>query len=227
MMLVATWLFGSLARDEQAEGSDTDLLMVNLNDETKHVSAGHLSLFTYSWRQLESDARSGDLFVCHLVREAKPLLDPEDYLARLRHLFVLRSTYRDEIEHAVDLGWYLVLFGSDLGPSLLAKRVLWCLRTILIAQSAERGTPIFAPERLAASTGSQAAREILRNRRDGRSELASRQLLRAFLEAEAPLHLYGTDMGPEAFRKRFEATTNKVALRTLMLKEQSAVWYEG
>lgn len=227
MMLAATWLFGSLARDEQAEGSDTDLLMVNLDDETKHVSVGHLSLFTYSWRQLESDARSGDLFVCHLVREAKPLLDPEDYLAKLRHLFVLRATYRDEIERAVDLGWYLVLFGADLGPSLLAKRALWCVRTILIARSAERRAPIFAPGRLAASTGSLAAREILGDRRGARDGLASRQLLRAFLDAEAPLHRYGMLMDQEAFRQRFDATSNKVALRTLLQEEQSNPWYEG
>ncbi len=82
MPIAATLLFGSLARADQSEGSDTDLLMIGLDEETRHVSIGNLSLFLYPWRQLEQDARDGDLFVCHLVREAKPLIDPDNYLPK-------------------------------------------------------------------------------------------------------------------------------------------------
>ena len=73
-----------MARADNSAGSDTDLLMINLKDEMRHVSVGHLSLFIYPWRQLEEDARLGDLFSCHLVQEAKPLVDPDGYLPRLQ-----------------------------------------------------------------------------------------------------------------------------------------------
>ena len=80
MAVAATLLFGSLARNDHSEGSDTDLLMINLDDETRHISIGKLSLFLYPWNQLEQNARDGDLFICHLVREAKPIIDPHNYL---------------------------------------------------------------------------------------------------------------------------------------------------
>lgn len=145
MAVAATFLFGSIARGDQSAGSDTDLLMVNLKDETRHVSIGHLSLFLYPWHQLKQDARAGDLFVCHLVCEAKPLLDPDSYLPKLRAAFAFRSTYQDEINRATDFGWYLVKFGGDLNSQLLAKRALWCIRTVLIARSAERRDPCLCP----------------------------------------------------------------------------------
>src|SRR5690606_11723743 len=161
-------------------GSDTDLLMINLNDETRHVSIGRLSLFLYPWRQLERNARNGDLFICHLVREARPLIDPDSYLPKLRGAFEFRSTYQDEITRATDFGWYLVKFGSELNSQLLAKRALWCVRTILIARSAERRDPVFAPQRLAEQTRSASARELLDNRRSLQDDKVVRESLRQF-----------------------------------------------
>ena len=145
MPVVATLLFGSLARADQSEGSDTDLLMISLDGETHHVSIGHLSLFLYPWHALENNARDGDLFVCHLVCEARPLFDPDGYLPKLKEAFRFRSDYMTEIAHATDLGWYLVKYGDELNSHRQAKRALWCLRTILIARSAERRAPVFAP----------------------------------------------------------------------------------
>jgi hypothetical protein len=124
MAIAATLLFGSLARADHSEGSDTDLLMINLDDDTRHVAVGHLSLFVYPWHQLKQDAHDGDLFVCHLVREAKALVDPDSYLAKLQQAFRFRLTYKDEIGRATDFGWYLVLFGEELNSPLLTKRAL-------------------------------------------------------------------------------------------------------
>lgn len=227
MTIAATLLFGSLARDDHAEGSDTDLLMINLDDVTRHVSVGHLSLFVYPWRQLKRDAYGGDLFVCHLVREAKPLIDPDNYLTKLQRAFRFRSTYRDEIGRATDFGWYLVLFGEDLNSSLLTKRALWCIRTILIARSAERRVPVFSAKQLAEETRSAAARELLSSRRHPPDAATVRQSLRLFLESETPFHgnLASTDR--QAFLDRFSATSNKVALQTLRQEEVSRAGYSG
>jgi hypothetical protein len=225
MAIAATLLFGSLARADQSEGSDTDLLMVNLKEETRHVSVGHLSLFVYPWRQLKQEAHSGDLFVCHLVREAKALVDPDGYLAKLQKSFQFRSTYEDDIGRAADFGWYLVLFGHELNSALLAKRAIWCIRTILIARSAERRDPVFAPHRLAEQTRSAAAHELLSNRHRPRDDAAVRQLLRVFLEAEALSDRGLQDADRADFLEKFVATSNKVALQTLRQEEDSRAGY--
>ena len=221
MAIVATLLFGSLARADHSEGSDTDLLMVSLNKDTRHVSVGHLSLFLYPWPQLQQDAREGDLFVCHLVREARPLIDPDKYLVKLQSAFRFRSSYQSDIDRAVDLGMYLARFGDELNSTLLTKRALWCIRTILIARSAERRNPVFAPQRLAEETGSAAARELLTNRHIHRERAAVQQRLRSFLKEEAHLSQFLETAARDNFRERFDATSNRVALQTLRQDEDS------
>ena len=225
MAVAATLLFGSRARADHTEGSDTDLLLVNLGKETRHSSVGHLSLFLYPWRALEQDARDGDLFVCHLVQEAKPLVDPLDYLPRLRSAFQFRSTYEDEIRRAADLGWFLVRFGDELNPLLQAKRALWCIRTILIARSAEHRNPVFAPKQLAERTRSASGRELLTHRRHRYDDAILRASLRRFLEEEAPPDSAFEYINRDTFLDRFNATSNKVALQTLRQEEESQADY--
>jgi predicted nucleotidyltransferase/nucleotide-binding universal stress UspA family protein len=225
MSVVATLLFGSLARSDQCEGSDTDLLMISLGKERRHVSIGHLSLFLCPWSQLAQDAQDGDLFVCHLVREAKALIDPDDYLPRLRRAFQFRSTYEAETRRAAELGWYLVRFGKELNASLLARRSLWCIRTILIARSAEQRDPIFAPQRLAERTHSEPARELLNERRQQRDEAVLRASLRQFLVDETPADPVLELCDRSAFVKKFVASSNKVALQTLLQGEKSQMGY--
>lgn len=225
MAIAASLLFGSLARADHGEGSDTDLLMINLENEMRHVTIGHLSLFIYPWRQLEQDAQSGDLFTCHLVQEAKALLDPDDYLARLRRLFRFRQSYQEEVERASDLGWYLVLFGDELNSELLAKRVLWCVRTALIARSAEQRAPVFAPQELANRTRCQPARDLLTHRHHQRDNESLRQTLRAFLETELLLTPFPIGADRNMFLTQFVATSNKVALQTLKQEDKSQATY--
>lgn len=227
MAVAATLLFGSLARGDHSEGSDTDLLMINLDDETRHVSIGRLSLFLYPWHQLKQAARDGDLFVCHLVREARPLIDPDSYLAKLRDAFEFRSTYHDEITRATDLGWYLVGFGSELNSHLLVKRALWCIRTILIARSAEQRNPVFSPQQLAEQTRSASARDLLVSRRRPHDDTVVRETLRQFLSDEAPGCRTLERTNRDAFLKRFAETSNKVALQTLRQEERSEEYHLG
>jgi hypothetical protein len=109
--------------------------MVSLDKDTRHVSVGHLSLFLYPWPQLQQDARDGDLFVCHLVREAKPLIDPDKYLVKLQSAFRFRSSYQSEIDRAVEFGMYLARFGDELNSTLLTKRALWCSEVNMVQSS--------------------------------------------------------------------------------------------
>ncbi len=227
MIIVATLLFGSLARADHSEGSDTDLLMVCLDEETRHVTAGHLSLFVYPWHELQQHAHDGDLFVCHLAREAKPLIDPNNYLTKLQSAFQFRSSYQGEIDRAKDLGMYLARFGDELNSILLAKRALWCIRTILIARSAERRDPVFAPKRLAEETESAAARDLLTNRHIHRDSATVRARLRSFLDEETQSNTILETADRAYFIERFDATSNIVALQTLRQEQQSRASYFG
>lgn len=227
MAVAATLLFGSLARSDHSEGSDTDLLMVNLAKDTRHVSVGRVSLFLYPWRQLERDAHQGDLFVCHLVHEAKPLFDPDGYLPKLQQAFQFRPDYQGEISRAAEFGWYLAKFGDELNPALLRKRTLWCIRTMLIARSAERRAPVFSPRQLAEQTRSAAARDLLTNRHGPHDHGILRRSLRSFLDQESPSTSSLQVLDRQAFIDRFAATSNKVALQTLRQEEQSQAGYTG
>jgi hypothetical protein len=225
MVIAASLLFGSHARDDHEDGSDTDLLMINLENETRHISVGNLSLFVYPWHKLLQDSQSGDLFTCHLVQEAKALVDPDNYLAQLRASFRLRQSYKEEIDQASDLGWYLALFGDDLNLALLTKRVLWCVRTALIARSAEQQAPIFAPNELAKRTRSQSARDLLTRRHHKRDSASLRQTLQRFLETELPLTRPPISADRSWFFTQFVKTSNKVALQTLKQEDQSRTGY--
>lgn len=225
MPAVAILLFGSLARADQSDESDTDLLVVTLDGETRHISVGHLSLFLYPWSTLETNARNGDLFVCHLVCEAKPLFDPDGYLPKLKEAFRFRSDYMVEIAHATDLGWYLARYGDDLNSHLQAKRALWCIRTILIARSAERRDPVFAPQLLANETNSIAGRDLLARRHGPRDGAEVRHSLRLFLEEETISVPFSEQADRAAFIERFMTTSNEVALKTLQQEDDSQAGY--
>ena len=225
MPAVAILLFGSLARADQSDDSDTDLLVVTLDDETRHISVGHLSLFFYPWSTLEINARNGDLFVCHLVREARPLFDPDGYLPTIQEAFRFRSDYMLDIAHAIDLGWYLAIYGDDLNSHLQAKRALWCIRTILIARSAERREPVFAPQLLAKQTQSIAGRDLLARRHSSIDSAEVRHSLRRFLEEETTSAFFNEQADRTAFIERFRMTSNEVALKTLQQEDDSQVGY--
>jgi hypothetical protein len=227
MPVAATLLFGSLARADQTEGSDTDLLLIGLEEEIRHVTVGHLSLFLYPWSQLERDARDGDLFVCHIVQEAKPLIDPDGYLKRLQQAFQYRQSYSEEIARATDFAWFLARFGTELNPQLFLKRALWCVRTILIARSVEARQPVFAPARLADTLSSVPARNLLLDRRTARDRAAVQEALRDFIVRDQAGDRWLASINRAAFIERFEITANKVALQTLRQEVDSQANYRN
>lgn len=215
MTISAIWLFGSRARNQQTRGSDTDLLLVGGEDRTRHVSIGHLSMFFYAWEKLLEDAQGGNLFTCHIVREAVPIYDPDCFLDKLSENFVLRRSYATEIQQASELGWFLDRYGSELRAALVAKRMIWCIRTILIARSAEVGAPVFSPEALIQLTRSNSARELLAERHQRHADAVMRHKFRLFLKEEAmPLPLADT-LSMEQFEARFHSTGNHVALQAM------------
>lgn len=210
----AILLFGSRARKDYSRGSDTDLLLVSPPGTPKHKSIGHLSMFFYPWEKLTSDARDGDLFVCHIVREAKPVFDPLGQLEQLRSQFQLRTSYAREISCARDLGWFLDRHAGALSSSVVVRRMIWCIRTLLIARLAERGTPIFAPLELVKEAPSCAA-ELLVDRHQRRLDVTMRQRFRQYMTLEDPHPALPNGASIDDYKSLFIQTSNKVGLQTI------------
>ena len=177
-------------------------------------------MFYYPWQKLLTDARNGDLFVGHLVQEARPLSDPLDQLGELRSSFRLRANYRREIEHASDLGWFIARFPHHLKPSLTVKRMVWCVRTILIAQLAEEGKLVFAPTRLAKLAGSKAATDLLIERRRRLPDDKMQRTFRRFLLMSTERQRWHGEKAEDYFIQRFSETSNEVALKALQQNTQ-------
>ncbi len=213
--VLAVLLFGSLARGERFEGSDVDLLFVQERGEMRHSTVDEISIYYYPWEELRDRASSGDLFACHLVFEAKAIVDPGWRLAELRAAFSFKESYGEEIGHAADLGWFLVRYAEVTDPALVRKRMIWCVRTILIARSAEARSPVFSPKVLADGTRSEAGRELLLERHDRGADALMRDRLRLFLEREAPCDIFHREATFDAFVARFEQTGNRTARHTV------------
>jgi hypothetical protein len=176
-------------------------------------------MFFYPWHKLLADAAAGDLFAGHIALEGKPISDPHDQLRELKRTFKLRPTYAVEISHALDFGWFIVRFPEMLKPSLAAKRMIWCVRTILIAGSAEAGKPIFAPAELGKSTQSAAAKELLLARRRRKLTKPMLSLFEQFLSEEDSDPDWHRQATSGQFTDRFVETANEVALKTLRQNE--------
>ena len=210
----AILLFGSRAREDNRRGSDTDLLLIAPPSAPRHKSIGHLSMFFYPWKKLADDARTGDLFVCHIVQEAKPVFDPSHQLERLRELFRLRASYAGEINMARELGWMLDHHAGQFNSQVVVRRMIWCVRTILISRLAERGTPQFAPEALAA-IASPSATEILADRHQRKLNVAMRHRFRQFIIEEGGGPPLRGETTIEDYRDYFARAGNQVALQTI------------
>jgi hypothetical protein len=212
--IAAILLFGSRARADNSRGSDTDLLLISPPGTPKHKSIGHLSMFFYPWEKLVGDARDGDLFVCHIVREAKPVFDPLGKLDQLRSQFRLRNSYAREIAFASDLGWFLDHHARALNSYVVVRRMIWCVRTILIARLAERGTPVFSPLELALAAPPYTA-DLLADRHKRRVDTAMRQRFRRYMMQEALSPALASEATIDDYRSLFARTGNKVGLQTI------------
>jgi Nucleotidyltransferase domain len=216
MSVSAIALFGSRARGDHEPGSDTDLLLITSEPTPRHVTKDNLSLSFYPYEDLIVRAERGDLFVCHVVKEAKVLYDNDGHFEILRSSFRLRKSYSPEVQQASDLGWFLARFGQILDdPALVTRRIAWCVRTILIARSAESGAPVFSVEALTEFSGLPSVRRLIRQKADSKVTSQATGDLKQFLihrGLEDPVAHAETT---EPYRVRFSETSNDIAIQTL------------
>ena len=212
--VLAVALFGSRARGDAAPNSDVDLLMITTERRVRHATMGNISFYLYPWAKLLRAARVGDLFVCHIVREAKHLHDPGKCFAKLSEAFRFKHSYAPEIENAADLGWFIVHKAKELPGQLATKRIAWCVRTILIAKAAERRQPVFSATTLARSSASRHVHRLITQKANTRLTQSDLTLFAQFLNEQGlsdPIPVGDT----ESFVARFKAHHNSVAMRTV------------
>jgi predicted nucleotidyltransferase len=216
MSVSAIALFGSRARGDHEPGSDTDLLLVTSEPAPRHVTRGNLSLSLYPYEDLVVRARQGDLFLCHVVKEAKVLYDTDGHFEVLRSSFRLRKSYSSEVRQASDLGWFLARFGEILDdPALVTRRIAWCVRTILIARSAESGSPVFSVEALTEFSGLPSVRRLIRQKAESKVTSQATSDLKQFLIQRGLEDPVTHAESAEPYRLWFSETSNDVAIQTL------------
>jgi len=222
MTISAMFLFGSHARGDEDIYSDTDLLLISHDDRPQHVQKGHLSTSIYPLDDLLRRAQQGDLFVCHIVREAKAIYDPTNQLDLLRDHFILRASYAPEITQASDLGWFIVDYGHEARfQSLLNRRIAWCVRTILIAKSAEQKRPVFSAAELAAFAASSDVLRLIKNKETDRADPNALSMLGNFLLSFGKARFQRNVTSYGAYVKHFSETRNSVALSLIKAEASS------
>lgn len=152
MAIMSMALYGSRARNDHTSESDTDLFAITSDERYQMVFHGTTNIACYPRNLAMSRAEGGDLFFLHIVREAVVMYDPDSSFEKMQSAFKLRDNYSDDIFKAVELGIAL-LFNIENYKNYfyINKRLVWCLRTILIALSAERGSPVFSAKELAST----------------------------------------------------------------------------
>ena len=173
-MLLSLVLYGSRARGDHRQKSDVDLLgVIEDGPIQKEMSAGGTSLYHYPSKLLMKKAENGDLFVLHLVEEGIVLHDSLDLFKTVKTSFQYKEDYSDEIASG-----YLVIKFFIERPHLLRgraarKRLVWAIRTILIARCAERRQACFSSTALARVSGIPALKGVIdhRNQPNGKELL--------------------------------------------------------
>ncbi|PAW49523.1 nucleotidyltransferase [Pseudomonas moraviensis] len=149
MAILSLVVYGSRAREDYSVDSDTDLFAITDDERYEMIVEGTTNIACYPMAQAISRAEGGDLFFMHITLEAKAIYDPSGAFDKVRKSFAKKENYTSEISNASELGFALVAHAKNIQDYyLLNKRLAWCLRTILIARSAERGCPTFSKEGL-------------------------------------------------------------------------------
>lgn len=161
-MLETLILYGSAARDDLKSHSDVDLFGIGAQHDYSMTVKKRVNLALYSMHDSLQMAKSGELFMLHIIKEGKVLYDSKSNFQKLKISFEYKSQYDKEIKFATELGWALVYHGKYSDNSIiLNKRIAWCVRTILIALSAEQRDPKFSARELSKFSGTSNVEELI------------------------------------------------------------------
>lgn len=142
-------LFGSTARYEREIDSDIDLLGVYENNVIHNRSSSLVNIYLYPEKTLIEKMESGDLFALHLVKESLPIYGDE-LLSDIFSNFKYKENYLHEISIALFISKILIdNYDSIKNKDVANKKLSWCIRTAIIAISAQDRNPVFSKKSLA------------------------------------------------------------------------------
>jgi predicted nucleotidyltransferase len=138
-------LYGSVARGDSSKNSDVDLLSVVESGSEKVVS-NCLNVSLYQYNHILGMAEAGSLFVYHLNKEAKILVDEGNVLHEIVYdRFKKKMDYRNEVNFAFHLAHkVLALYPKASNYTYINAKMAWCLRTVYAGLGADLNTPIFS-----------------------------------------------------------------------------------
>lgn len=215
MSVVAEYLFGSHARGDYNSTSDVDLLSITSVGRFRSFSKGKLNISFYPEDRFLEAASRGELFVMHIVQEAVLAYDSRGFDFRMRSSYQPKTNYEKEALSACVLGDFLTETGQQFADKeLLGRRVAWCVRTILIAQSVNDGRPTFGPGQLLSLYPSKEAHRLLKRNSAENASSDGLEDLQRFLSAFRGSSLVSGKRSLREYWKEFVAEDNMVAKST-------------
>lgn len=174
-MLLSVVLYGSRARGDHRASSDVDLLgLIEQGPIRKEIAKGGTSLYHYPAPLLLNHAKEGNLFVLHLVTEGVILHDTLGVFSGIKKIYEYKSSYEHEVYEASAIIKFFVTRSKLLSGKSARKRLVWAIRTILIARAAEGRQAIFSSGMLANFSGIRNLKEVIDSRHlDNGAEILS------------------------------------------------------
>ncbi|QFH63259.1 nucleotidyltransferase domain-containing protein [Leclercia adecarboxylata] len=143
-------LFGSHSRGDNTIDSDIDLLGIEDAQQFTVRNVEKVNFSFYSTEKSLQMCKEGDLFFLHIISEGKCLFN-DSFFNQLRNSFRFKESYLNEAAIAYYLAQKIIKNSPNISNwSVANKRISWCVRTILIALSAEQRNPIYSKTQLSA-----------------------------------------------------------------------------
>lgn len=216
MSFESLFLYGSAARGDQNNDSDVDLLGITKSDTYSMVVKKRVNVAIYPLDKVLKMAMEGNLFILHIIEEGKIIYDPDGYFQQLNFKFKFKDSYNDDVGHASDLGWMLIKLSKNTDNfAFLNKRIAWCVRTILIARSAEKRTPFFSARTLASFANAELVLSLIKNKHNPHFDKKNLQQFENFLsEFGTQLPTWIEKGGWQEAESYFSISGNLVGLQT-------------
>jgi len=210
-------IYGSTARDEQHSGSDVDLLGITLDIDHALIVKKKVNLSIYPLQKMLNMAIHGDLFMLHLICEGRAIYDGPGHFDVLNEKFHYRNSYADDVDNASQLGWSLIdIVESSTSYALINKRIAWCVRTILIAKSAEMRQPVFSSTALSELANSSDVLKIIENKNNPSFDAGIVRSFAYFLQQfGSNKKAKGRKLSLKQYFDHFKNTNNEVGLKTV------------
>lgn len=164
-MVACLILYGSRARGDHRLQSDIDLLgLVEASQISRERNRRGLNFHTFPFHTALDKARSGDLFVAHIVHEGVAIHDPFELFPRLTEEFSFRESYKKERKEATYVALYIRAKRASFFSDALKKRASWAIRTLIISAAAEEKKAIFSSSDLESYSGISGLKSFIEKR---------------------------------------------------------------